>query len=124
MLPAGAVEHRRDDGELLGWIFPSGDLWQGIDVLGLPVGSPGEWLDVEELLEQRGIGFLADPYTLDTDQGPLRVRLVEVTPDGIVVKSEDFGAIDAPVRRFALSWPAPPELRTPRDDDPNPFVSR
>ena len=27
--------HRRDDGELLGWIHPDGDDWVAVDVLGL-----------------------------------------------------------------------------------------
>ena len=122
MLPPDAVPHRRDrDREVVGWIVPAGDLWQGIEVLGRRVGEPAEWLEVEQLLEDWGIAFLADPWTLELPEGPTRVRLVEFTPDGIAVKTEDFGAIDAPSTRYDLPWPAPATLRPSRPDDPNPF---
>ncbi|MBV0895844.1 hypothetical protein [Microbacterium sp. NC79] len=123
MLSADATPHRRADREIVGWIVPAGDLWQGVDVLGRTVGEPAEWLDVEERLEEWGISFLADAWTLELPEGPTRVRLVEVTPDGIVVKTEDFGAIDAPTTRYDLPWPAPTTLRPTRADDPNPFFS-
>lgn len=124
MLPPDAIEHRREsDRELVGWILPAGELWQGIDLLGAAVGEPAEWLEVEALLEERGIGYLADPWTLEHEHGPERVRLVEVRPSGIIVKTEDFGAIDAPGNRYDLPWPAPARLRPARPDDPNPFFS-
>ena len=34
MLPDDWTPHRRDDGELLGWIRPEGEDWIAIDVLG------------------------------------------------------------------------------------------
>ena len=124
MLPTDATPHRREsDREVVGYILPAGELWQGIDVLGRAVGDPAEWLEVEELLEAWGLSFLADPWTLELPESPVRVRLVEVTPDGIVAKSEDFGAIDAPSTRYELPWPAPVTLRPTRPDDPNPFFS-
>ncbi len=51
---------------------------------------------------------------------PLRVKLVEVTPGRVgepghvVVQTDDFGAIDVPVERIELPWPAPATLRPRR----------
>lgn len=46
-LPADWVEHRRDDGERLGWIFPSGAHYTAVDVLGRTVAADVEWLDAD-----------------------------------------------------------------------------
>ncbi|EYT60356.1 MULTISPECIES: hypothetical protein [Microbacterium] len=120
--------HRRDDGELLGWIHPAGDDWVGVDVLGRPVTAETEWLEAEAALEEHGIAWLADPWMLEgEDERPLRVRILEVTPDEdgvpgrIVVKIDDFGDMTRPATaQFILAWPIPNRLRTPRDDDPDP----
>ncbi|KRD49715.1 hypothetical protein [Microbacterium sp. Root280D1] len=120
--------HRRDDGELLGWIHPEGEGWVAIDVLGRAVSGPTEWLDAEAALEDHGIAWLADPWMLEGEaERPLRVRIVEVTPDGegrsgrIVVKVDDFGDITRPAtQQYVLSWPAPDRLRTPSPTDPDP----
>lgn len=120
--------HRRDDGELLGWIRPEGEAWVAVDVLGRPASRATEWLDAETALEQRGIAWLADPWMLEGEgERPLQVRIVEVTPDEegrpgrIVVKVDDFGDMSRPATaRFVLAWPVPDRLRPPRDGDPDP----
>lgn len=120
--------HRRDDGELLGWIRPEGEAWVAVDVLGRPASTATEWLDAETALEQRGIAWLADPWMLEGEgERPLQVRIVEVTPDEegrpgrIVVKVDDFGDMSRPATaRFVLAWPVPDRLRPPRDGDPDP----
>ncbi|CAN7249497.1 hypothetical protein LJR044_003409 [Microbacterium foliorum] len=122
--------HRRDDGELLGWIHPDGDDWVAVDVLGRPVSAPTEWLDAETALEERGIGWLADPWMLEGEADrPLRVRILEVTPDDegvpgrIVVKIDDFGDMARPpVQQYVLEWPIPARLRAPTTGDPDPRV--
>lgn len=122
--------HRRDDGELLGWIHPDGDEWVAVDVLGRRVSGPTEWLDAETALEERGIGWLADPWMLEGEADrPLRVRILEVTPDDegvpgrIVVKIDDFGDMARPpVQQYVLEWPIPARLRAPTTGDPDPRV--
>ncbi|MFJ4223135.1 hypothetical protein [Microbacterium sp. NPDC089695] len=122
--------HRRDDGELLGWIHPVGDDWVPVDVLGRPVSAPIDWLDAETALEDHGIGWLAEPWMLEGEaDSPLRVRILEVTPDvdgspgRIVVKIDDFGDVNRPpTDRFVLPWPVPSRLRPPRSGDPDPRV--
>ena len=125
MISTDWTPQRRDDGELIGWIRPDGDLWVAVDLLGRDASIPTEWLDAEEVLEAGGLSWLADVWMLEQpDTEPLRVKLVEVTPgrEGeqgrVVVQTDDFGAIDAPVQRFELPWPAPSSLRRRRSGEP------
>ena len=120
MNPAEWTPHRRpEDGELLGWIRPDGDLWVPVTLLGHDASAPLEWLEAEEVLEAAGLSWLADIWMLERDGAdPLRVRVVEVTTERVVVQTDDFGAIDAPVQRYELEWPAPAALRPPRPADP------
>ena len=125
-VPADWTTHRRDDRELLGWIVAadeSGETWSAHDVLGRVVASGVDWLDAEAALDNHGLRYLADPYMLEgVREQPLRVRLVEVTPERIVVKEEDFGDMTAKTERFVLPWPMPTELRSVRPDDPDGFT--
>jgi len=121
VIPSDWTPHRRDDGELVGWIRPEGDGWVAVDLLGHAASDPVDWLDAEEALESRGLSWLADIWMLELGSAePLRVKLVEVTPGRIgeagrvVVQTDDFGAIDAPVERFELPWPSPDSLRPRR----------
>jgi hypothetical protein len=126
MIAADWTPHRREDGELVGWIRPEGDAWVAVDLLGRPASEPVEWLDAEEALEERGLAWLTDIWMLErVDDSPLRVRVAEVTPGGadepgtVVVHTDDFGAIDVPYERTVLPWPPPPTLRPRRADDPD-----
>lgn len=122
-LPADWTPHRRpEDRELLGWIRPEGDDWVAVSLLGREVSGPGEWLDAEAALEEAGLAWLAEPWMLEgVGHAPVRVRLVEVTPERIVVKADDFGDVRASTTRYELPWPAPATLRPPHPDDPSPF---
>ncbi|WP_069386244.1 hypothetical protein [Cellulosimicrobium cellulans] len=121
MLPADWIAHRRpDDREPVGWIRPEGDDWVAVSPLGRDLTGPVDWLAAEEALEESGLAWLADVWMLERPDGaPVRVRIVEVTPDGVVVQTDDFGAVDVPVERYALPWPAPAALRPRRPDDPD-----
>lgn len=122
--------HRRDDGELLGWIHPEGDAWIAVDVLGRAASDATEWLDAEAALDEHGISWLADPWMLEGEGNrPLRVRILEVTPDDdgapgrIVVKVDDFGDVSRPpTSQYVLPWPVPERLRPPAPADPDPRV--
>ena len=93
-VPGDWTVHRRDDGELVGWIRPDGDAWTAIDLLGREAVASVDWLDAEAALEERGIGYLADVWMLEREGGtPLRVRMLEVTPARIVVKVDDYGDV-------------------------------
>jgi hypothetical protein len=119
MLPAGWIPHRRPhDHEPVGWIRPEGDDWVAVSLLGRDLTGPVDWLGAEEALEEAGLTWLADVWVLELADEPVRVRIVEVSPDGVVVQTDDLGAIDVAVERYALPWPAPAELRPRRADDP------
>jgi len=125
MIPADWTPHRRDDGEIVGWIRPEGDEWVAVDLLGREASGAVDWLEAEDALEARGLSWLAEIWMLESDPAdPLRVKLVEVTPGGageagrVVVQTDDFGAIDVPVERYELPWPPPSTLRPRRPGEP------
>ncbi len=123
MIPDDWTAHRRDDGELIGWIRPEGDDWLAVDLLGRDVSGPLDWLDAEAALEDHGIAWLADVWMLEGEApGAIRVRMVEVTPERVVVKVDDYGDVSRHSRQVALPWPAPARLRPPRPGDPDGFT--
>lgn len=116
MLPDDWIEHRREsDRELVGWIAPDGDGFRAYDILGRPVGGEVlDWLEAEEALEERGIGFLAARHRLRLPDGSERpVRISEVTTTQIVVIADEWGsasAVGSGADTYQLAFPAPEEL--------------
>ena len=111
------IEHRRPDGQHVGWMVPSGDGFHIVDLLGLRrTDAPVDWPVAEEMFEALGIGYLADRYSLRLSDGvERRVRISELSTSGIVVLADDFGsasAIGARPEAFELSFPAPEGLRS------------
>ena len=116
MLPEDWIEHRRADRERVGWIVPDGEAFRAVDVLGREVSDePVDWVTAEELLEDRGIGFLADRSLLVLPDGSERpVRITAVGPDGVTVVTDEFGSasvVGTTSERFVLPFPVPEELR-------------
>ncbi len=115
MIPQTWIPHRRADGETLGWIEPAGEDFVAHDLLGRPVtDEPVDWLAAEEALEEIGIRYLADAYTLDLPDGPRRVRVGEATVDGITLVADDFGSagvVGSDPELIRVSFPAPDTLR-------------
>ncbi len=102
----------------MGWIQPRGDGFVALDALGRQVSGVVDWLAAEEALDERGLHFLADLWQLDLPDGTrARVRIVEVTPERVVVKVDDFGAVEARTDTHVLAFPAPDTLR-PFEGDP------
>lgn len=104
-VPTDWFEHRRGDGELLGWITPVGDDFSAIDLLGRQ-SAPTEWMDAERHLEDLGIGYLADIYLCRI--GPddwRRVRILEVSTQGLTVGEDDYGDITANLPKYRLPFP-------------------
>lgn len=116
MPTADWIEHRRADGERVGWMVPDGDGFHIVDLLGRQLSAaPLDWLAAEEALDALGIGYLADRYQLTmTDGVERRVRIAELSTTRIVVVADDFGsasAVGARPERFELPFPAPERLR-------------
>jgi hypothetical protein len=111
-VPSDWIEHRRGDRELLGWMRPSGDGFVAIDLLGREISGALDWLAAEELLDDLGIGYLADPYELMLQNGTwIRVRLLEVSADRIRLKKDDWGDMSVPQVEFVVEFPIPERLR-------------
>jgi hypothetical protein len=106
------IEHRRGDGELVGWMAQEGDGFVPIDLLGRALSERLDWFEAERLLNETGIGYLAEAYELRLDDGHwLRVRILEVSTDRILVKKEDWGDMGAPQLNYTVAWPIPDTLR-------------
>lgn len=110
-LPSHWIEHRRGDNELIGWIVPEGEHFATVDLLGRRSEST-DWLAAEERLEERGIGYLADRFAYWKAPGQwVRVRLVEVSPDGIKVQEDDYDdPVGEELSSHSLAWPITAEL--------------
>lgn len=117
---------------------PEGERFVAVDLLGRERSVAVEWLEAEELLDELGIGYLADAYLLRRNEGAgaavrgvgdeaggeagdvvrgVRVRIVEVSTARIVVKTDDFGDITAMLEQFELPWPMPDSLRPMTADE-------
>lgn len=97
-------------------MVPEGEDFHVHDLLGRRrTDGPVEWLDAEEMLDELGIGYLADRWALRFADGTERpVRIAEASPRGVTVVADEFGAASAVggvLERFRLAFPAPPELR-------------
>lgn len=118
-LPADWIPHRRGiDGELVGWIRPDGDEFVAISLFGEEISGRLDWVAAEEALEDRGLSWMADVWTLEREGRRIRVRIVEVSPaepsggrGHVTVKTDDFGAVDVPYELIELPWPPPAALR-------------
>lgn len=109
------IEHRRDDGERIGWIRMVGESFVAVDVLGREVTGEIDWLGAEEALDARGLSFLAEPWLLRTaDDAEVRVRIVEASPERIRVTEDEMGSasvVGAQSAVHTLPFPAPETLR-------------
>jgi hypothetical protein len=111
----GWIEHKRPDGEGIGWMRPEGEGFVPVDLLGRDLSPATDWLSAEHVLDEKGIGYLADSYELRLDDGTWqRVRVVEASPTLIRLKKEDFGAIGGPRVDYTVPFPAPDTLRPTR----------
>jgi hypothetical protein len=114
-MPAEAdwIEHRRGDRERLGWMLPEADGFVVIDLLGRSRTEPLDWFAAEQFLDDLGIGYLADPFELQLEDGSwLRVRILEVSTENIRVKRDDWGSIDVPLLQYEVPFPIPDRLRS------------
>ena len=110
--PKEWIEHRRGDRERLGWMRPEGEGFVVIDLLGRELTRSVDWFEAETTLDDLGIGYLADPFELLLENGDwLRVRIMEVSTEGIRVKRDDWGAIDIPLLAWDVAFPMPATLR-------------
>ncbi|MEO6941399.1 MAG: hypothetical protein ABI238_07365 [Terrimesophilobacter sp.] len=112
-MPTDWIEHRRSgDREAIGWMRPEGGGFVVIDRLGRERTEAVDWFTAEETLDDLGIDYLADKYELRLENGEwLQVRIVEVLPEEIRVKKDDWGDMTAPQIYYSVAFPIPDRLR-------------
>jgi hypothetical protein len=87
--------HRRDDGELIGYLVPVGDdLVVPATIFGHRLDDPMPVHAAEQTLEDIGLSYLADVWLLRDDDGAdQRVVLLEATPEHVVVANAAFAHV-------------------------------
>ena len=95
MIPADWRPYHRDDGELIGYLAADErDLVVPINLVGHPIGSAMEQFAAEDMLEDAGLSYLAEPWILRRDDGSeQRVVIVEVDADHVVVTDAQFALV-------------------------------
>jgi hypothetical protein len=95
MIPADWEPHHRDDGELIGYLAAGErDLVVPINLVGHPIGEAMERFAAEDMLEDAGLSYLAEPWMLRRDDGSeQRVVIVEVDANHVVVTDAQFALV-------------------------------
>lgn len=112
--PAGTwIPHRRDDGELIGWIdmTVAEPLLVPIDRLGRPLEPVDDWGEAEEALDAIGLGFLMGRYTYPEHGREVAVRIAHLYDDRIVLSTALTDAVEDVGREIVVPFPAPATLR-------------
>lgn len=113
-LPEHWIPHRRDDGELIGWIDLDTHAPQvlPIDRLGRCLPLVAEWPAAEAVLEKIGLRFLMEKFTFTDDSGAVhQVRIRQVYADRIIVTTALSDAVGDVGAEYTLPFPAPGTLQ-------------
>ncbi len=66
-----------------GWLTP-------VTVFGYPIAEPTDREDAEGSLDRLGLSYLAERWKLQREgQAPIQVKIVEASPERVVVKNVD-----------------------------------
>ncbi|GAA1734034.1 hypothetical protein SAMN06265174_102222 [Dietzia kunjamensis subsp. schimae] len=113
MIPETWIPHRRDDGEVVGWIdmTVAEPALVPIDRLGRPMGPVDDWHEAEAALERVGLRFLMDRYLVDEGGRDTAVRIAHVYDDRIVLSTALTDAVEDVGREIVVPFPAQASLR-------------
>ena len=95
MIPADWEPYTREDGEVIGYLVADEDgLVVPINLVGHPIGEAMARFAAEDLLEDAGLSYLAEPWVLRHDDGTeQRVVIVEVDANHVVVTDAQFALV-------------------------------
>ncbi|WP_410647379.1 hypothetical protein [Amycolatopsis sp. cmx-4-54] len=103
--------YRAEDGEHVGYVVPAPETrWQALTVFGYPLGGPAAFDDSVALLEAEGLAILAERWSVKQGDDWVGCRLVETSPEAVVVQIDDFGAEDFG-KHLRLERPGPEVLK-------------
>lgn len=103
-IPSHWIPHRREDGEVVGWIDLESQAPDLIpfDRLGRPLEPVADWSAAEEALEERGLGFLRNRF----HYRGYTVRIRQLYSDRVIVTTAVSDAIGDVGEEFTLPFPA------------------
>ena len=96
----------REDSETVGYLEPlTADYAEVLprNRLGHPVGDALDYHAAEELVLGRGLRELAEHWVLD-GEGP-ELTVIELSPDGIVLRDAFLSKSLAPTKQVHVAWP-------------------
>jgi len=96
----------REDGETVGYLEPVTDDYADVvsrNRLGHAVGEVSDFHAAEELVLDRGLRELAEHWLLD-GVGP-ELTVIELSPDGVVLRDAFLSKALAPTERVHVPWP-------------------
>jgi hypothetical protein len=94
VIPSNWEPYQRD-GEIIGYLVgDEDDRVVPVNLVGHPIGAAMDRFAAEELLEDAGLTYLAEPWLLRHDDGSeQRVVIVEVDADHVVVTDAQFALV-------------------------------
>lgn len=95
MIPAEWEPYHRDDGELIGYLVAEDETHvMPVNLVGHPIGEAMDRFAAEQLLEEAGLSYLAEPWWLRNDDGSeRRVVIIEIDADRVTVGDADFALV-------------------------------
>lgn len=104
--------YRPDDNELIGYLLIGEQGTTPLTVFGYPLSAPGDHDAALELLRQRGLAVLAEPWWYTEEDGSgFPVRIISAYPDSVAVARADYGFVSHDAKRRSLPVPAGERLR-------------
>ena len=118
-LPETWIHHRRDDGEVVGWIDMNvaEPMLVPIDRLGRSCAPVEHWDEAEEILDGIGLRVLMGRFEVDEGDRTAAVRVAHVYDDRIVLSTALTDAVEEVGREIVLPFPPPASFR-PIEDRP------
>lgn len=110
-MTASPTPIHREDGELIGYLAPLGDLWVPSAIFGLPLGEPTDRDEAEERLRGYGLGYLAERWEHRHDGEWITVSIVEARPQEVTLSFADYGHPELYGARKTLRSPGTDVLR-------------
>ncbi len=112
MTPLGWTPLHRDDQELLGYLVEDERGTTPLTVFGFPLSVPLDRTAAEDVLRERGLAVLAEPWWLDEGEGDgFPVLILSAYPDAVTVARADYGFVSHDSERRRLPVPAGDRLR-------------
>ncbi|MDX2357064.1 hypothetical protein [Dietzia sp. PP-33] len=113
MIPDAWIPHRREGGEVIGWVDMTiaDPQLVPIDRLGRARDPVDTWHEAEEALEEIGLRFLMDRFALEEGGRDTLVRIAHLYEDRIVLSTALTDAVEDVGRQIVVPFPAPTTLR-------------